>query len=194
MTELAEIPCIVKSILAWRPVDAVALNALAAAMKRVVVGKKHRLVEVGSMSPMAYFIERGMTRSYWIVDGEEITTSFSEAGSVVFSMDRVYYGAPSEECVETVEPCVVYAIDVNVMRRMIEGDVQLALWWADIHQHEYRRLHRSHKERLTLPARERYREFARQFPRVARSARLADIASYLGISRSTLSRIRKNLM
>ena len=59
-----------------------------------------------------------------------------------------------------------------------------------IHQNEYRRLHRSHKERLTLPAKERYEAFVSQFPDVCQRVNLGYIASYLGITISTLSRLR----
>ena len=50
------------------------------------------------------------------------------------------------------------------------------------HQDEYRRLHRTHKERLTLPAKERYEQMKIQFPAVCERANLGYIASYLGIT------------
>lgn len=152
--------------------------------------KRYRLVEEGLMQGKAYFIEKGMTRSYWIVNGEEITTSFSTEGTLVFSMDEVYYGSESQEYVETVEPVEAYSIAVASLRQLVGTDIDMAVWWSMIHQDEYRRLHRSHKERLTLSAADRYREFARQQPEACRRARLTDIASYLGVTLPTLSRIR----
>ena len=53
--------------------------------------RKHLLVKAGEYCRSAYFIEKGMTRSYWLVDGNEITTSFSGEGDIVFSMDELYY-------------------------------------------------------------------------------------------------------
>ena len=152
---------------------------------------RHILVAEGAKVGTAYFIETGMTRSYWLVDGEEVTTSFSIEGSIVFSMDELYYGLPSEEYVETVEAVTAYAVSLDDLRRAVSTDIDLAVWWSLIHQDEYRRLHRSHKERLTLPAAERYAAFEIQQPQACRRARLADIASYLGITPSTLSRIRR---
>lgn len=156
--------------------------------------KRHKLTAEGILTGTAYFIERGMTRSYWMVDGEEITTSFSTEGTLVFSMDELYYGQPSEEYVETVEPSDMFAISIESLRELVYTDLLFARWWSEIHQKEYRRLHRSHKERLTLPAQARYEAFADQFPDVCRRARLTDIASYLGITCSTLSRIRRSLV
>lgn len=133
-----------------------------------------------------------MTRSYWLVDGEEVTTSFSIGGCIVFSMDEVYYSQPSQEYVESIEPIDAYGIDVSRLMELVSTNNELCNWWRVIHQNEYRRIHQSHKERLTLEAAERYKEFYRQFPEVCRRARLTDIASYLGITAATLSRIRSH--
>lgn len=174
---------------AW-PVSDSALAQLRACLTACRFGKRRLLVREGAALGKAYFLNRGMTRSYWIVDGQEVTTSFSTEGGLVFSMDELYYGLASQEYVETVEPVEAFAITVDDLRRLTCGNLELTNWMRVIHQNEYRRIHRSHKEQLTLPARERYEAFAAQFPSVCRRARLTDIASYLGITSSTLSRIR----
>lgn len=86
---------------------------------------------------------------------------------------------------------MAYRIALEDLLRFFETDIELANWGRIIHQDEYRRLHQSHKDRLTLPARERYEAFRSQFPEVCRRARLSLIASYLGITSSTLSRLRR---
>ena len=152
--------------------------------------RRHLLVEEGHRAGAAFFIERGITRSYWLVNGEEITTSFAAEGSIVFSMDELYYDKPSEEYVETLEETEAYKITLDDLRRLFRTNLELANWGRIIHQNEYRRLHRSHKERLTLPAAERYTAFCQQFPDVAQRVQLGYIASYLGITLPTLSRLR----
>ena len=125
-----------------------------------------------------------------LVNGEEITTSFSTEGGIVFSMDELYFNKESEEFVETLEDVVAYRILLTDLLHLFETNLELANWGRVIHQIEYRRLHRSHKERLTLSARERYEAFRQQFPQVCQRAQLGYIASYLGITLSTLSRLR----
>ena len=153
--------------------------------------KRHKLIESNKRCREAFFINTGITRSYWIVDGKEITTSFSEEGGIVFSMDELYYNQTSEENVETLEPVEAYSISVKILQDLFAENLELANWGRIIHQNEYRRLHRSHKERLTLPAKERYESFTNQFPEVCKRAPLKFIASYLGITPFTLSRLRK---
>lgn len=152
--------------------------------------KKYRLIEAARFSKSAYFIEKGITRSFWLVNGEEITTSFAWEGAIVFSMDELYYSKVSEEFVETLEDVVAYKILLTDLINFFETNIELANWGRIIHQNEYRRLHRSHKERLTLSAKERYEEFRVQFPQLCRRVQLGYIASYLGITLSTLSRLR----
>lgn len=190
MADLEQIPNIIASIRRRWNVSDDSLHQLAGMLQLRQVKKRCRLVREGAALGKAYFIEHGMTRSYWIVDGQEITTSFSTEGTLVFSMDELYFGNPSEEYVETVEPADVYEIGINDLRTLMSTNLEFANWSRVIHQVEYRRLHQSHKERLTLPARERFLAFAAIFPEVVRRARLTDIASYLGITLPTLSRIR----
>jgi len=154
--------------------------------------KKYQLIKENMFCRYAYFIEKGLTRSFWLVDGEEITTSFAGEGSIVFSMDELYYQKMSEEFVEALEDIEAYRILLTDLTRLLETNIELSNWGRIIHQNEYRRLHRSHKERLTLPAKERYEEFKRQFPDVYQRTNLRYIASYLGITLSTLSRLRAN--
>ena len=91
---------------------------------------------------------------------------------------------------ETLEDVVAYRILLTDLLHLFETNLELANWGRVIHQIEYRRLHRSHKERLTLPAKERYEQFQEQFPEVCQRAQLGFIASYVGVTLPTLSRIR----
>lgn len=177
---------------AW-PVSEAALELLVSRLTPQNFPRRTNLVREGVLSGNAWFIEEGMTRSYWMVDGDEITTSFTTSGSIVFSMDEVYYGIASKEYVESIGPVTAYRISVSDLRDLVSSNLDLCNWWRVIHQNEYRRIHRSHKERLTLDAANRYEQFSLQFPEVARMAPLNYIASYLGINPSTLSRIRRRV-
>ncbi len=183
---------VIETISSLYPLSQETIDLLEANVTRCVFPKRHQLIKADMYCKVAYFMEKGMTRSFWLVDGEEITTSFSDEGTIVFSMDELYYGKLSEEYVETLEAAEAYSIPLPTLRHLVETNLELANWWRIIHQNEYRRLHRTHKERLTLPAKERYEEFKKQFPKVCLRANLGYIASYLGITLPTLSRLRAN--
>ena len=96
--------------------------------------RRHLLVQADHRTGAAFFIERGLTRSYWLVNGEEITTSFSAEGSIVFSMDELYYGKPSEEFVETLAGTEASRIALDGLQRLFRNNLELAHWGRVIPQ------------------------------------------------------------
>lgn len=181
---------IINEIKSQYPLSEDTLRALKEKLVLCHFPKKYQLIEAGKFCKSAYFIEKGITRSFWLVNGEEITTSFSSEGGIVFSMDELYYNKMSEEYVETLEDVVAYKILLADLLQLFQTNIEMANWGRIIHQNEYRRLHRSHKERLTLAAKDRYEEFKQQFPNICQRVQLGYIASYLGITLPTLSRLR----
>ena len=104
---------IIKKIKQDYPVSDQSIDLLVPCLKPHRFPKKYQLIKEGIYCKVAYFIEKGMTRSYWLVDGEEITTSFSCEGNIVFSMDELYYNKLSEEFVESLEDMEVYEISLS---------------------------------------------------------------------------------
>lgn len=152
--------------------------------------KKDFILKSGIFCRYAWLVERGLVRHFWLENGKETVTSFSVEGGLVFSMDEFYYGQPSQEYAQAAEPVEAWRIPLPEFENLFRENLELCNWGRLIHQNEYRRLHRSHKERLTLAADARYRMFREQFPEICSRASLGDIASYLGMDQSTLSRIR----
>lgn len=180
----------IESIRGQYPVSDSTIKELESYLTLCDFPKKYELIKKGVHCKYAYFIEKGIVISYWIVNGEKHITSFSPEGGLVFSMDELYYDKVSEEYAETVEEVQAYRIKISDLNRLMETNLEMCNWGRIIHQNEYRRLHRSHRDRLSLPAKERYEEFMKQFPEVGKRVNLKYIASYLGITLSTLSRLR----
>ncbi|MCF0159570.1 MAG: cyclic nucleotide-binding domain-containing protein, partial [Bacteroidaceae bacterium] len=97
------------------------------------------MVRAGLRCGHAFFVEKGMTRSYWVVDDEEVTTSFAGEGCIVFSMDELYYNKESEEYVEALEDVEAYQIAIPTLLHLFETNLELCNWGRIIHQNEYRR-------------------------------------------------------
>lgn len=152
--------------------------------------KRDMILEQGRYCRYVWFLEKGMVRHFWLREGNEIVTSFSIEGHLIFSMDELYYGQRSQENAQAVEAVEAYRITVEKMNELFTTNLELCNWGRIIHQNEYRRLHHTHCERLTLSAKERYEMFRREFPEVSLRANLYDIASYLGVTPSTLSKLR----
>lgn len=185
--------CFLKRMRDATPVSDETAVLLAEHLTECCFEKRDIVLRDGYFCKYVWFVERGMVRHYWVVDGNEIVTSFSMEGQAVFSMDELYFGKKSQEYAQAIEPVEAYRISVKDMNRLLSTNLELCNWWRLIHQFEYRRIHQSHKERLTLAAKDRYLAFTQEFPEVCRRANLYDIASYLGITPSTLSKMRVKL-
>lgn len=172
------------------PVSDGAVALLAGALEACRIRRKELILRSGVFCRYAWLVEQGLVRHFWLDDGRETVTSFSVEGHLVFSMDEFYYGQPSQEYAQAAEPVEAWRIPLAELERLMRENLELCNWGRLIHQNEYRRLHRSHRERLTLSAESRYRRFREQFPDICARASLGDIASYLGMDPSTLSRIR----
>lgn len=172
------------------PISDATVDILCNHITHCTFDKRDMILESRRFCRYVWMLESGLVRHYWLSDGNEIVTSFSIEGHLIFSMDELYYGEKSQEYAQAVEAVEAYRIPVHTLNELFTTNLELCNWGRIIHQNEYRRLHRSHRERLTLSARERYEMFLQQFPEVSRRANLYDIASYLGITPSTLSKLR----
>lgn len=116
---------ILKKINSLYPLSETTAKALKECVTRCMIPKRTLLVQAYRHTRAAYFIEKGLTRSFWLVDGEEITTSFSSEGDIVFSMDELYYSQPSQEYVETLEDTEAYRISLADLLDLFHHNIEL---------------------------------------------------------------------
>mgnify|MGYP000323220337 CR=1 FL=1 len=108
---------IIESIRKQYPVSDLTIKELESYLTPCSFPKRYQLIKEGIYCKYAYFIEKGILRAYWVVDGEEYTTSFGAEGCIVFSMDELYYNKKSEEYVETLEEVEAYRINISDLKK-----------------------------------------------------------------------------
>lgn len=157
------------------------------------IPKNQVLVKEGQVCNKLYFVEKGIGRSYYLKnDGKEVTQWFFGIGSVMSSVDSFFQQSPSIYYLEILEDSIVYSITKEQM------DVLLAKY------HKMETLGRLLSiEMLTKviqklnavqfqTAKERYDYMLTEYPDISHQVPLGHIASYLGMTQETLSRIRRN--
>lgn len=167
-----------------------AVNELTKHFVKHELPKRHMLIESGKYNYNCYFIEKGITRSFVLLNGKEITHWFSKEGDVTFAMQCCYNALPAFENVELLEPCTLYSISIEKLNALYAGNIEIANWGRIIHQHSYQLMHLRHISRLYESARERYEKLLRDNPELFRRVNLGYIASYLGITQVMLSNLR----
>ena len=152
------------------------------------------LLEAGQVARQVAFVLEGVIRiCYYDNKGQEITRNFIDEHRMSTDLRGLEYGLASSEYLQAATDCrlLVFA------KRDWEELVHTIVGWNDIMtritaQHLREKLARI-SPMVAQDATTRYREFLANYPRLANRIPLAHLASFLGITRSSLSRIRKNI-
>ena len=169
-----------------------AIEALVSSFEEKQLPKRHILIEPGKVCNYYYFIEKGLIRYYVLVDGREVTTWFSKEGNIAFSMMSAYYNQPAFNYAELLEDCVFYAVSIKKLNQLIDGNLELCNWSRLLHQRGFLELELRHLRLLTMTASERYRLFFEENPELHNRINLGHLASFLGMTQVTLSRVRNS--
>jgi len=158
--------------------------------KQQEVPAKTVLLAEGKVSKTMFFIEKGCLRTWINNDGKEITTQFFFEGDSVSSIESFRTNQPSLYSIETLEPCILQTISQSDFRQIIENSPELR---NKLEEHLFKRFLQSQQlfySYLKNNPQKRYEELIAQYPHIVQRVPQHYIASYLGITSVSLSRIR----
>lgn len=182
-----ELERIIQSVHALPPT---ACEALMDRFSEVAHPRGYVLLRADRIENRVFLIKQGLVRAY--VDGpeREVTFWFGREGSVILSMRNYVREERSYETIETLEPCVLYEVPMDVLHGLYATDVHVANWGRKLAEDELMRTEERMIARQFRTASERYAELLRTDPGLLQRVQLRHIASYLGITQVSLSRIR----
>jgi len=147
----------------------------------------------GSVCRNLFFIETGLARIFYYKDGKDITFSFVPENTFTTSADSFFEQKASRYNIETLEPCVVSAIKYEDLMSLFDQSHEIERFGRKI----ITEFLKSFSDRLISvqfeTAAERYQTLQARYPNILSRVALGHIASYLGITQETLSRLRKNI-
>lgn len=155
--------------------------------------KGYTLSKEGEIERYLYFLEKGVVRAFTLRDGEEITFWFGMEGSIVCSMRNYIENKPSYETIELLEDSTLYRIPIEKMELYYEKNIEMANWGRKYIEYEIIKTENRLIEQLFLSATERYHALIKNNPAILQRVSLGHIASYLGITQVSLSRIRAKM-
>ena len=149
------------------------------------------IVEQGKTCKYLYFIKSGFLRGFYLKDGKEITSWFASQNDAVTSMYSFITQKPSFETIEILEDSTLFEISYKNVQLFIKKYPEFNLIGRLLTEKSYIELEERTMSLQFQTATERYLKLLQQQPQLLQKASLGMIASYLGISQETLSRIRK---
>jgi CRP-like cAMP-binding protein len=160
-------------------------------IKEVRFEKGHILLKADKIEKHLYFIKKGMVRAFAAPAEDDITFWFGEEGDTVLSMKSYVESQKSYENIELLENCEFYELNVEHLRELFNKDIHIANWGRKLAEKELLKLEKRIISRELQSAKQRYEELLKNTPSLLQRVQLKFIASYLGITPVSLSRIRK---
>ena len=154
------------------------------------VPSKAILLEEGKVAEKLYLIRKGCLRLFFYNEGKDITFQFFFEGDFVASFDSLYKRTPSLFYLESIEPTELTAIRREDFYNQINNNLSLRQLYEKKlidRFHAYQQLFLS---RIKNTPQQRYEELLKEYPNIIQRVPQHYIASYLGITPVSLSRIR----
>lgn len=170
-----------------------AQQALQEAFTKVILPRNECLITEGRICRHLYFLEQGCLRGFYNLEGKEITHWFGFENDFVTSFHSFITQEPAVESIQLLEGCVLWAISKDTLTRLLDQYREIERLVRIAYEKYYIRLEERFVNAQFRTATERYQHLLQQTPYIIDRVSLGYIASYLGISQETLSRIRGRL-
>jgi CRP-like cAMP-binding protein len=179
-------------IQSYFPVSKEDLDSIAAAFKETTLEKDDFFLREGQYCDRIAFIRSGLIRIYRLTeDGREVTQWISTPGYFVTDLASFVFDAPGRWNIQALSDCSLFSID----RASYHAIAKSVPKWPELDKHFIARCFILLEERvfrhLHLSAEDRYRELMEQNPELFNQVPLQYLASMMGMTPETLSRLRK---
>ncbi len=170
------------------------LSLILAQYERVEFSKNDLLISEGRIANYYFFLEEGFARSISLdLEGNDITTNFFGTCDIVIDWHSFFLKVNCRENIQAITPCVAWKISFENFMKLFKieafrevGRTRLVNSFFELKNHSV--------SIISDPAKERYLQVLRTKPEIINHVPLKQIATYLGITDTSLSRIRKEIM
>jgi len=164
--------------------------------KRLEIPAKTILLEEGKKSQHYIFIEKGCVRAFFNNNGQDKTVQFFFENDGLTSFDSFINNTPSQFTIESIEPSVIYLLPKKYVIQLLNELSLQSDFFQMILQVSARRQTHYINEFVTFirdSPEQRYKNLLKERPHIIQRIPQQHIASYLGISKVHLSRIKSKL-
>lgn len=171
-----------------------AVNLLSDAIPVIAPKKGDVLLEAGKVPTECYFVLKGLVREYQFIDGNERTTAFYTESNGTVSSNSYTDQSPSPSYLKCEEDCLLIAGNVTIEEVHFEKFPELLEITRNMLESDLNKSKDEYKNFILSSPLERYQHFLDSRPDLNNRVPLHQIASYLGMTPESLSRIRKRLV
>jgi CRP-like cAMP-binding protein len=151
------------------------------------------LLKAEKIETNVFFIKRGIVRAYAKSSETEITFWFGKEGDTIISMRSYVASGKGYENIELLEDCELFELNSDNLQKLFLEDLNIANWGRKFAEKELLKTEERLISRQFRSATERYKDLLRDQSDLVQRVQLGYIASYLGITQVSLSRIRAEI-
>ncbi len=170
------------------------LSKIIDAHQKVSFAKGDFILKQREIASSYLIMESGLMRSFaYDYNGNDISTEFFCDYEIVIDVLSLFKRVPTSENIQALTDCSCWKIDFDVFQELfhsIDGFSEWGRFWMTGRLFHFKQ--RS-LEMVTISAKERYQQLIQEKPQVVLQSPLKYIASYLGITDTSFSRIRKEI-
>lgn len=153
---------------------------------------KEQILTQGDISTNIYFIKKGCLRLWHLTeDGKDITVQFFFENSYVAVLESFYLNKPSDYNLQALENCIVYKISKENFIQFLKSDINNKDLFIDVLFSKVVRYNHLFLSRIKNSPEKLYLELLEKEPNLLNRIQDHYIASYLGITAVSFSRIKK---
>lgn len=153
------------------------------------------VLQAGEICNYTFFVEKGLLISYTLCEsGKEHILQFAPENWILSDRSSMYFGESSTLYFKAIEPSIVVYIDQEFFRKATQRNEGFACFNETILQRNIHFQQVRINTLLALSSKQRYEEFMKMYPQLLLRVPQWMIASYLGITPESLSRVRRELL
>ncbi|MFT6503170.1 MAG: CRP-like cAMP-binding protein [Crocinitomicaceae bacterium] len=165
-------------------------ESLVSICNETIVKKGKDLHPIGNTCRNIYFIKQGLLRIYYFKDDTDVTESFEFENAIVARADSLFNANPSKKGIQAIEYSELVAINSGQLFKLYDDFPDIERLFRKIFENSYVETVNRIESLQFHTAEERYTNLLNQSKNIVQRVPLKHIASYLGITQVSLSRIR----
>lgn len=154
------------------------------------IEKGDAVLKEGDVCRSFYLVEKGYLRTWYNKDGIPINLNFTLEGEFATNVKSLNSHQPSEFTIEAGEEATVLIFNLDIIVKEFDSHPQIVLFIRRLAMHMLLASEEHNKLFKMYTPTERYRYIEEHKPELLQRISLSQMASYLGVTRETLSRIR----